>query len=418
MASDGRPPAQGKRGEEAPGTAASPGGHDPENPRFECCVCLELLYKPVVIACGHMSCFWCVHKAMHGFRESHCAVCRQPYKHFPSICQLMHHLLLKLEPVDYKRREKEVLEEERLMQTYSPQIIDFVDSKNNVEKDGEDRLEDNKIVSSQEVSSNGNIVDEHSNKVKLDDVSCPLCKELLYQPAVLNCGHVYCISCLPSLNEEELKCQVCGSLHPGDFPNVCLDLDHFLEEYFPAEYESRRNKVQLKNGPCNREGSSSGTSCTKESSRAQLDDDLFNIHIGVGCDSCGVYPIRGKRYKCQDCTELIGFDLCEACYNTRLILPGRFNQQHTPDHRMELDDTALLQRFMRFRGIPEDGVELIMQEAFVAPGAMVQIVVDGQGIPEEGPEEPMEDHVAPGAMVEDVVDGQQPEDNAEEDQVL
>jgi hypothetical protein len=62
-------------------------------------------------ACGHMSCFWCVHKAMHVFRESHCAVCRQPYKHFPSICQLMHHLILKLEPADYKRREKEVLGE-------------------------------------------------------------------------------------------------------------------------------------------------------------------------------------------------------------------------------------------------------------------------------------------------------------------
>jgi hypothetical protein len=69
---------------------------------------------------------------------------------------------------------------------------------------------------------------------------------------------VYCVSCLPSLNEEALKCDVCGSLHPGSFPNVCLDLDHFLEEYFPAEYESRGQKVQSKKGQCNREGSSSG----------------------------------------------------------------------------------------------------------------------------------------------------------------
>ncbi|KAL6633963.1 hypothetical protein ACP70R_026634 [Stipagrostis hirtigluma subsp. patula] len=365
MASDGHPPATGKReAEDVPGTVAGPGGDDPENPRFECCVCLELLYKPVVIA---------------------------------------------------------LLEEERLIETYSPQIIEFLNSKNNeTEKDGENRLQDNKIIPSQEVSCNGNIVDEHSKKVKLEDVSCPLCKELLYQPAVLNCGHVYCISCLSSLNAEALKCQLCGSLHPGDFPNVCLDLDHFLEEYFPAQYESRREKVQLKKGPCNREGSSSGTSCTKQSSRAQQDNDLFNVHIGVGCDSCGVYPIRGKRYKCQDCTELIGFDLCEACYNTRSILPGRFNQQHTPDHRMELDDTALLQRFVRFHGIPEEGAEeLIMQEAFVGPGAMVEIIVNGQGIPEEGVEEPMEEAiVAPGAMVEIVVDGQQQQENAEEDQVL
>ena len=59
------------------------------------------------------------------------------------------------------------------------------------------------------------------------------------------------------MGDEALKCQVCGGLHPGDFPNVCLDLDHFLEEYFPAEYESRREKLQLENSQCNPEGSSS-----------------------------------------------------------------------------------------------------------------------------------------------------------------
>lgn len=97
----------------------------------------DLLYKPIVLgkdvlldftfsndittisfnllllfaACGHISCFWCVHKAMHGLRASHCPLCRQPYIHFPGICQLLHHLLLKMEPVAYKRRESEVLGE-------------------------------------------------------------------------------------------------------------------------------------------------------------------------------------------------------------------------------------------------------------------------------------------------------------------
>lgn len=46
---------------------------------------------------------------MHGLQASHCAICRQPYKHFPSICLLLHFLILKLEPVAYKRREMEVL---------------------------------------------------------------------------------------------------------------------------------------------------------------------------------------------------------------------------------------------------------------------------------------------------------------------
>lgn len=49
-----------------------------------------------------------------------------------------------------------------------------------------------------------------------------------------------------------------------------------------------------------------------------------------------MYPIVGDRYKCKDCKEAIGFDLCEACYSSSSNLPGRFNQQHTPDHKFEL----------------------------------------------------------------------------------
>lgn len=48
-----------------------------------------------------------------------------------------------------------------------------------------------------------------------------------------------------------------------------------------------------------------------------------------------MYPIIGDRYTCIDCAEIMGFDLCSHCYNTRSKLPGRFNQQHTPEHRLE-----------------------------------------------------------------------------------
>jgi hypothetical protein len=49
-----------------------------------------------------------------------------------------------------------------------------------------------------------------------------------------------------------------------------------------------------------------------------------------------VYPIIGDRYRCKDCKEEIGYDLCKDCYETPSKVPGRFNQQHTPDHRLEL----------------------------------------------------------------------------------
>ena len=128
------------------------------------------------------------------------------------------------------------------------------------------------------------------------------------------------------------------------------------------------------------------------------------------------YPIRGKkRYKCKDCTELIGFDLCETCYNSSSKLPGRFNQQHTPDHRMELDNSALLQRLLRFPP-QEIQQELMMEEAVVVPGAMVQIVFDNQGMEgnDGGPGEPVG---APGNMLHIIFDNQEGMgDNDEEDQ--
>jgi hypothetical protein len=56
-------------------------------------------------------------------------------------------------------------------------------------KDGDNKLEDGKTRFPGKVSVDDNTMNEHSKKVKLEDVSCSLCKELLYQPAVLNCGH-------------------------------------------------------------------------------------------------------------------------------------------------------------------------------------------------------------------------------------
>lgn len=64
-------------------------------------------------------------------------------------------------------------------------------------------------------------------------------------------------------------------------------------------------------------------------------------HYGIGCDVCGQYPIVGRRYKCLDCPEASGFDVCGACYDLgpELIsssFSGRFGQSHKLSHRLEL----------------------------------------------------------------------------------
>ncbi|KAL7177347.1 hypothetical protein ACSBR2_030659 [Camellia fascicularis] len=35
------------------------------------------------------------------------------------------------------------------------------------------------------------------------------------------------------------------------------------------------------------------------------------VQAGVGCDYCGMCPIIAERYRCKDCKERMGFDLCE-----------------------------------------------------------------------------------------------------------
>lgn len=135
-----------------------------------------------------------------------------------------------------------------------------------------------------------NLPEDKSNRnckqVSIADVQCSTCKQLLFHPVVLNCGHgilfhfnfrrttdsrlyhclstwkvfswlilffsyivsVYCETCIGPVNEM-LTCQVCQSLHPRGFPKVCLEFDHFLEEYFPTEYAMRIEAVQAKQVP-------------------------------------------------------------------------------------------------------------------------------------------------------------------------
>lgn len=65
------------------------------------------------------------------------------------------------------------------------------------------------------------------------------------------------------------------------------------------------------------------------------EDERFPWY-GVGCDRCGCLPILGRRYRCMDCPDSIGFDLCGACHDARAeVIQGRFNQFHTERHRME-----------------------------------------------------------------------------------
>ncbi|XVE78078.1 hypothetical protein DITRI_Ditri13aG0115000 [Diplodiscus trichospermus] len=238
---------------------------------FLCCVCLDLLYKPIVLHCGHISCFWCVHKSMSYRNESYCPICRNPYSHFPGICQMLHFLLLKLYPITYKKREEQILEEEKRLQCFSPELNGHAcesqaDEELNylgihVYSDSPSTSKKNLSKPAGEVESdyNGTTWGENSDvdlnikpvagkedQVSVADVLCTACKQFLFCPVVLNCGHVYCQTCIIIPGDKKLRCQVCQCMQPKGCPKVCLTFDQFLAAKFPKEYALRRDAVQLK----------------------------------------------------------------------------------------------------------------------------------------------------------------------------
>lgn len=410
---------------------------------FICCVCLDLLYKPIVLSCGHVSCFWCVHRCMNGVKESRCPTCRHPYNHFPNICQMLHFLLCKMYPITYKIRETQILEFEKARDCFSPVLQDPVCASRNSEKlchpgdagqsfltntteyssfkgssgDGQATANLKELVFSSsvegvcknqpkenpfgglEVTQNHaveeNVMSKGDNgthvQVSITDMLCVACKELLFRPIVLNCGHVYCETCVSIPADAKLRCQICLSSHPKGIPKVCLELHHFLETQFPTEYELRKNTIKQVDSqqelPIIRSAEGSRQSghfsfSSDERFYPSWVDGTVHVHVGFGCDFCGMYPILGTRYRCKDCVEVIGFDLCGDCYTTRSKLPGRFNQQHTAEHRFDIVGSDPRRRIilrMRRRGpvnatgaptIPETDAE--NPENVIAPAVDVQ----------------------------------------------
>ncbi|XP_052274739.1 protein mono-ADP-ribosyltransferase PARP11-like isoform X2 [Dreissena polymorpha] len=43
-------------------------------------------------------------------------------------------------------------------------------------------------------------------------------------------------------------------------------------------------------------------------------NDSGTSHEGIGCDVCGVCPIRGTRWMCRDC---LAYDMCSTCYENK-----------------------------------------------------------------------------------------------------
>ncbi|KAL1515633.1 hypothetical protein AB1Y20_002251 [Prymnesium parvum] len=314
---------------------------------FCCAICLETLYKPAVSHCGHCFCFWCFHHGMSNLGSSHCPLCRAELRHLPAICEPLHAYICATFPARAAERAAATkLEERQSWHAEAP--------------------EPRPLAGAGTAAS----------------FACAGCGGLAAPPAVLTCGHVVharrggggcpvdgCVGQAPE-----------GGLAPCGLIDAILRKELSAEEYAAASACGCERVRRERGGPpaealVGREvqlrslrtedgravegvtgvvvGEEAGelvVEVSVESREVRVPAEHVSlveaarsaeesyVHFGRGCDGCGVYPVVGRCYRCADCSEAIGYDLCGSCYDagvhTRDAPSGRFNQAHKPEHNL------------------------------------------------------------------------------------
>lgn len=268
-----------------------------------CPICKELLFKPTVNACGHTFCFWCVHFSMDALSPSSCPLCRAPFDHLPRPSETLHLFVQSMAPEESFRRAEEMRAQE----------------------------ESEFHASSPEMPAVGEV-----------DWSCAMCAQIVRHPLVQVCGHLCCAHCLPNGEGASPKpsCAACGARQVYR-PKVCLLAVAALGGEADATLDNAESASSLEavdddddDGNSSRAGGADVAGGVNGGGSSEPLRVPAYIHFGVGCDGCGKYPITGRAFRCCECPEAIGYDLCEGCHD---VPPGtgRFGQAHRPKHQME-----------------------------------------------------------------------------------
>jgi hypothetical protein len=80
---------------------------------------------------------------------------------------------------------------------------------------------------------------------QLDDYACPVCTSITVKPVRLDCGHIFCVRCLITLQlTREKHCPICrkANVLRADSSNIDYALLNFLKQYFPAEAKQKQKE--------------------------------------------------------------------------------------------------------------------------------------------------------------------------------
>ncbi|CEM29614.1 unnamed protein product [Vitrella brassicaformis CCMP3155] len=253
---------------------------------LECSICFGLLYKPTALDCGHVFCFWCLFRSMAQWHASKCPLCKRSFSVFPRVCRPLYMYIRSKYPRTFDQRRQEVEEFERATERQSPaeEHILTPGSGANV-----DRLPP---TASREIR-------DLLSAWQGNDAPQPPLPPSPSRPAAASGAEPMAESGGGQQGED-------GAAGEGDeaFVHVSDEVSSLLSP------EMRPTAVRLP---------------VREF-----------VHFQVGCDGCGRLPIVGARYRCRDCHERVGYDLCGACHRENYSRCGLFNQMHTSAHRMEL----------------------------------------------------------------------------------
>ncbi|KAG2393807.1 hypothetical protein C9374_003571 [Naegleria lovaniensis] len=84
----------------------------------------------------------------------------------------------------------------------------------------------------------------------IEELECPLCYRVFYEPVTLSCGHTFDRSCICRVHDYSDKCPLCRqTIHvvPYDYP-VTVVINELCQKYCKQQYEQRKKEMEEENG--------------------------------------------------------------------------------------------------------------------------------------------------------------------------
>lgn len=256
---------------------------------FRCAATGRPLYMPVITTGGVAYSYAAAFEMfMQAQSVPHCKVTGEPIYFLPNVCLPLHHFMMSQYRAAMRicKQQDEIDMRDKFGVTL-PSLTDLPE-------DGEDGF--------------------------LEEFQCAVSHKLASEPCCLSSGTIVCASSVPQNGfDKDPDRFVACALH-GQAPRRSPALEAMIRTKFPSEYAAARG---------------SGNDFATGTCRLFHADE--HVHLGLGCDGCGLWPIRGEAWYDGDSKDKNGFHLCDACYQFgyhKRVIAGRFNQHHAPRHTM------------------------------------------------------------------------------------